>query len=153
MGMQYSAAMIDQVALDALGTDPGFEQVIEILGSGIDLGKMWNAAQVVLGGSLEAGEPLMTGVPFGEDAGYGPALLASPADVARVASELEGVSMEQLVARVDVNELHAQAAYPGIWLSEPADSLAAEVGGAAWRLADLYLRAAREGCSVLAAIY
>ena len=94
----------------------------------------------------------MTGRPFGEDLGYGPAVLASPDDVVRVAATFGDVSREDLVARVDVNELDAQAAYPNVWLSEPAESLALEVGHAAWLLADLYGRAARDGHAILAAI-
>ncbi len=153
MGMQYSAVMVDQVGLDAMGPDPDADEICDLLDSGLQLDKMWNAAQVVLGGSMEAGEPLMTGREFGEDLGYGPAQLASVADVIRVASELDAESMEQLVARVDVKNLDALGTYPMIWLSEPAASLVDQVGRAAWQLANLYRDAASRGCLVLAAIY
>ncbi len=67
------------------------ESVLAVLDSGIDLGKLWDAAQVLIGGSLEVSEPLMTGVPVGEDLGFGPAMFASPVDVARVAAGLVGL--------------------------------------------------------------
>lgn len=67
MGMRYAAAMVDQATLAELGPNPGFGPVSDVLDAGVDIDKMWNAAQIVLAGSLEAQEPLMTGTPFGED--------------------------------------------------------------------------------------
>lgn len=72
--------------------------------------------------------------------------------MARVAAALGSPTENELAARVDVNELHAQAAYPGVWLSEDPKDLAAEVGWAAWMIVDLYDRAASEGLAILAAV-
>lgn len=152
MGMRYAAAMVDKATLDELGPNPGFDAVSDVLDTGIDIDKMWNAAQIVLAGSMQAQEPLMTGGAFGEDLSYGPAFLAPPDQVARVAAELGSLTQEELAARVDVNELDAQGAYPGVWLSEDPKDLAVEVGWAAWAILDLYAEAASQGLAILAAV-
>lgn len=148
MGMRYRAVAVDPDRLD-VGAD--VEEVMALLESGVDLDKMWHAAQVVIGGSLEASEPLMTGVPFGEDLGFGPLMLASPTDVARVADGLAGLSEESLVARFDPAVMMEQFVYPMVW-DEDAGELAVEVASAAMLLVGLYRQAAEDGSAILAAV-
>lgn len=150
--MRYAAATVDDATLERLGPEPDGLELSDVLAAGIDLDKYWNAVQVLLGGSQEAQEPLFTGIPFGE-VGYGPAWLALPDEVARVAATFEALTEEELVARVDVQAMHDQAVYPPpIWLREPADELAESVGSAAWELVKLYREAARQNLSILAAL-
>lgn len=129
--------------------DPG--ELFELLERGADLDKMWWAAQILVAGSLEAGEPLMTGSPAGDDLGYGPPLLASPAEVARVAQAYESITFAELEARFDPAAMEAEHAYPNVW-DEDREELATEVATAAMALLDLYRSAAADGKSIVALI-
>lgn len=151
MGMRYQAAAINPVVAEKLSTEPDEDLIDELLDSGIDLDKMWHAAQVLLGGRLEAEEPLMTGQPVGDDLGYGPAILASSEEVERVAASLQDLTSAELVQRFDASEMEAQMVYPMIWTEDP-DQLAAEVADAAMQLVDLYRNAAANGHGILAAL-
>ena len=151
MGMRYQAVAVEASVADELVAEGDDDLIDELLDTGVDLDKMWHAAQIVLAGSMEAEEPLMTGQPVGDDLGYGPAILALPSDVARVAASLEGLTRAQLVDRFDVADMQAQMAYPMVWDEDP-DELAQEVADAAMRLVDLYRAAASQGHAILAAI-
>ena len=151
MGMRYQASAIDPTLADRLLADPDDDLIDELLDAGLDLDKMWHAAQIVLAGTMEAEEPLLTGQAVGDDMGYGPAVLALPPDVARVAASLESVTRAQLIARFDVADMRAQMAYPMVWDEDP-DELAAEVADAAMTLVDAYRQAAAQGHAILSAI-
>ncbi len=153
MGMRYSAAAVDPATFEELMIDPDPSRLQNLLDEGIDLDKMWQAAQLVIAGSfLEVQEPLLTGSPLGEDIVYGPAIAASPADVDRVAVTLEDLTEEELVSRYSTELMMAEMAYPGVWTEEPAEDLAAEVAHAAWKLAQLYRHAATGHKAIVAAI-
>ena len=125
MGMSYLAAAVDpEIGQQWRDGALGFGELYEILDAGVHLDKMWNAAQIMLGGSLEAVEPLMTGSPIGEDLGYGPPMFATPDDVRRVAGTLDAFSYEGLSEAFDPGEMVRQHAYPSVW-NEPRELLAA----------------------------
>ena len=152
MGMSYIAAAVEPEIAEQWRTGAlGFGDLYEILDGGAHLDKMWNAAQIMLGGSLDAVEPLMTGRPTGEDLGYGPPMFATPDDVQRVAGTLGEFSYEGLRQAFDPGEMVRQHAYPQIW-DEPRDQLAAEVASAAFELVELYRRAAEQGRAIIAVI-
>lgn len=151
MGMRFVAVSVPADTAIELLLSGDDVLIAGLLDGGVDLDKMWQAAQVLVGGSLEAVEPLLTGVPVGEDLGYGPAMLALPEEVARVALGLEGLSIEVLFDRFDPSVMQEQFVYPMVWDEDPA-GLGEEVCHAAMLLVGLYRSAASGGEGILAAI-
>jgi len=100
--MRYQAAAAATQVVEALGADCGADAVRELLDSGVDVDKMWHAAQVVIASSIEAQETLFTGEEFGPDLGYGPARFASADDVARVAAGLSDITRGVLIERFEI---------------------------------------------------
>jgi len=151
VSMIYYAARVSPEDHAAIVSSNDPDMIYELAQTGIGLGKMWSAAGfVITNGDTGASEPLWTGVPVGVDFGFGPAALASPEDVARVAATLEHLSEDELVSRFDPAALDAEMIYPDVWSREPAEHLAAEVTEAAMRLIELYQTAAANGDAVLA---
>jgi len=151
MGMRYRAAAVPAEVAETLSVDCEAEAIGELLDGGVDIDKMWHAAQVVISGSIEAQEPLFTGEPIGPDLGFGPARLATPDEVARVAVDLAQLTRDVLVERFDPETMEQQFVYPMVWDEDP-DELGDEVADAAIEVIDLYRTAAANNHAVIAAI-
>ena len=151
MGMRYTAVAIDVETADRVSSGLDDDDLFDLLESGIDLDKMWHAAQITISGGLENSEPLITGEPITEDLGYGPAYYASPEDVVRVAATLAEMTQSELAGRFDPSVMKEHGAYPLIWDENP-EQLRVEVSNAAMELVGLYRTAADKGLGVLAAI-
>jgi hypothetical protein len=149
--MRYTAVAIDVETANRVSAGLDDDELFDLLESGIDLDKMWQAAQITISGGLENPEPLITGEPITDDLGYGPAYFASPEDVVRVAATLADMTQAELAGRFDPSVMQEHGAYPSIW-HENSDQLRAEVSNAAMELVGLYRAAAGKGLGVLAAI-
>jgi hypothetical protein len=150
MGMEYRAAAVSVEGTGSELPDPAdLDELFESLDGGIDLDKMWHAAQVLIAGSLGAGEPLFTGRQVSDD--YGTAYYASPDEVARAATRLVGVTRQELLGRSDPNVMIAESVYPDVW-DRNEEGIYERVADAAMDLIELYRSASKQGQAIIAAI-
>jgi hypothetical protein len=122
----------------------------------LDIDKAWHGIHYLLAGS---GEPtrdvrslaIFGGKEVGDDLGYGPARLLSPADVKEVARVLKEESLEKLSARYDPKKMEKLQIYPEIWVREGKEAF--EYLAEYYRkLAAFYENAAASGSALLLVI-
>lgn len=122
----------------------------------LDIDKAWHGIHYLLTGS---GEPtrdvrslaIFGGKEVGDDIGYGPARLLSPAEVKAVARVLKEESLEKLSSRYDPKKMEKLQIYPEIWVrdgKEAFDYLAEYYR----KLAAFYEKAASSGSAILLVI-
>ena len=93
------------------------------------LDKAWHGIHYLLtssDGPTAAPESMVIfgGKPVGNDQGYGPAQLLSPAEVRQIAALLEKYPPEALAARYDPKAMEAAKIYPAIiWVREGPEAL------------------------------
>lgn len=119
MGMYYRAVTVDSSQLDRLRSESAFASDVLDANPELDLDKNFMVVQVLLTGSMDSNEPLMTGVSVGENLGYGPPYLATPNDVERVSSMLGDPTEAELASRVDEALFDELDLYPGSWDEDP----------------------------------
>lgn len=93
----------------------------------LDIDKAWHGIHYLLTGS---GEPtrdigslaIFGGREVGNDLGYGPARLLSPAEVKEVARVLKELSLEKLSSRYDPKKMEKLQIYPDIWVRDGKDA-------------------------------
>ena len=119
----------------------------------LDLDKAWHGVHWLLTGSADetahpTSDAILGGEPVGEDLGYGPPRLLSPARVAAVAGRLAGVGHDDLQARLDPAAMQEAGVYPDIWDEEGV--LESTLEPAVDDLRAFYAAAARAGeCVIL----
>ncbi|MBW9208264.1 YfbM family protein [Mumia sp. zg.B21] len=89
----------------------------------VDLDKSWHGIHWLLTGSgeptpAEVSDAIWGGEEAGEDLGYGPPRLLSPAGVRAVSATLEAISVENLRSRMDPAAMAQAQIYPAIWDEE-----------------------------------
>jgi hypothetical protein len=158
MGMILVGRRLDQDELGRLLADPSLTHELldeEHSALELDLDKAWHGLHFLLADSPwetvdGAGEAVLGGDPIGDDVGYGPARLMTPAKVRVVAAGLRDVGVDALRGRYDAATLSAAQIYPDIW-AEP-DVFDSYLAPNFTRLRDLFLRASDAGQAVLLAI-
>jgi len=82
----------------------------------LDLQKSWHVLHYLLTGRMDTsgslGDFLLTGDPIGDDQGYGPARLHSPAQTSAISGFLAPITAETLVKRLDLKRMTDQGVYP-----------------------------------------
>jgi hypothetical protein len=122
----------------------------------LDIDKAWHGIHYLLTGS---GNPtrdvrslaIFGGKEVGDDLGYGPARLLSPAEVKEIARVLKDESVEKLSSRYDPKKMEKLQIYPEIWVrdgKEAFDYLAKYYR----KLAAFYEKAAASGSAMLLVI-
>jgi hypothetical protein len=149
--MMWVAYRRDEEAVRRLLADP--DEIEELLASdddvtSVDIDKAWHGVHWVLTGAAEptdspASQVVFGGEEFGDDLGYGPARLLSPAAVAAVAGMLADLDAASLRSRVDSDAMAAAGIYPRIW--EEPDVFDTELAPAIALLTAFYAAAAAAG--------
>ncbi|MEO1469034.1 MAG: DUF1877 family protein [Pseudomonadota bacterium] len=95
----------------------------------LDLDKAWHGVHWLLAGDAETtalpAGVLLGGREIGEDIGYGPLRVATPAETQAVADHLVPLDRAALETRLDPAAMAAAELYPGHWTEDP--TLPAEV--------------------------
>jgi hypothetical protein len=120
----------------------------------LSIDKDWHAAHFLLARTRyepapPPGDAILGGAPIGEDLGYGPLRVKTPADVASTALALSRLDLESLRATADPTELAAAKIYPDIW--DQPDVLDDVVQSIA-QICEYYENAAAAGDGMLLAI-
>jgi hypothetical protein len=89
----------------------------------LDIDKAWHGIHFLLTGSAGPTRDIRSLVIFGgkeigEDVGYGPARLLTPAQVKEVVRALKEESVEKLASRYDPKKMEKLEIYPQIWVSD-----------------------------------
>ncbi len=114
-----SAADADQV----IDSPESVEDLVESLDGSdamLSLERAWDGLHFALTGTVGKGTPplnvlVLGGVPVGEDVGYGPDRLVHPPDVAALDAALTAFSDADFDRNFDLQQLAANAVYPGGW--------------------------------------
>jgi len=121
----------------------------------LDLGKAWHILHYLMTGHLDAaaapGNALLSGVPLGQDLGYGPPRLHDPDETRAFRDFLVPLDADRLVARMDFPQLVQLGVYPlsGIPDAADAQSWRDEVRGAFQGLKSYVDRTAERGGGLL----
>ena len=118
----------------------------------VDLDKAWHAIHWMLTGSADptpavASSVILGGEPVGEDIGYGPARILSPAGVGAVAAALRDLDASTLRARLHGPAMTEAGIYPMIW--DEDDVFEDYLGPSYERLRAFYLSADDAGEAVI----
>ncbi|OHX63784.1 YfbM family protein [Flammeovirga pacifica] len=96
----------------------------------LDLEKSWDALQYILSGRSVMNESniknsILSNVVIGQevlnpelDMGYGPALFITHDIVRNISKELESITLDDVIGRIDLKELNDKEIYPGFWNDE-----------------------------------
>jgi hypothetical protein len=122
----------------------------------VSLDKAWHGIHFLLTGSawkMNGGASLaiLGGKPVGEDLGYGPARVLTPAQVKAIAAALEKETPESLSSRYDLQAMEKEQIYPSIWQREGKEGLRYLLDSYKSLLA-FYKRAADNGQAIIIAI-
>ena len=121
MSMILTLTPVSLDALAKLGADPNYDALMELVDNGgVDLDKAWHGihfmlAGVAWGGAMPAATLVSGGREIGEDVGYGPARLLSPAEVTAFDDHLKSVTPEVFDARFEAQAMLDAQIYPQIW--------------------------------------
>jgi len=129
MGMYFAIRAVDPSQIDGLVSDPNSfapATTHTTNSTSLSLEKAWHGLHFLLTGSAWEGDLpfaflLQGGDPIGEDLGYGPARVFSPAKVAEIDAAISAISEEALWSRFDAGRMSAEGIYPQIWDEPEAD--------------------------------
>lgn len=135
MGMVGYFTAIDSHTLEDLRADP--DQMAELLfpndgdsepDNTIDVDKSWHGIHFILseiakGGTTVLESTVLGGEPLGEDFGYGPARVLTPAEVQAIAAALSGITDGAFAAKFDPVAMEAEEIYPQIWERDGSEAL------------------------------
>jgi hypothetical protein len=119
----------------------------------VDIDKSWHGLHYLLTGSADPvegplGNAILGGTEVGDDAGYGPARVLSPAEVAATAAALAALDEGALSRRYDQDAMGAAGVYPSIWDAEAVEYLLDHYA----TLRELFATAAEAGHGMLIAL-
>ena len=130
------------------------DELIECFESGVDIENAWAAVGWLF---LRCGlthDPIIGGDDvIGEDFGYGPLTLFTPALVSDLATQMASITTDDLSRTLDLDELHAASTYPDVWdRASEADENRSWILDAAHAVAELYSSAAVTGSAIVTLI-
>lgn len=92
----------------------------------VDVDKAWHGVHAVLTGRADEvdsplGSTVLGGTEFGDDEGYGPARMLSPAAVTQASAALDQLGSDGFEAQIDLPRLSELSIYPDIW-DDPSEA-------------------------------